>query len=426
MVMCFRFRSGLFSFCVAASLASCLVLGPPLLNSAHAETWSDATGKFKLEAEYAGIDGKSVVLRKPDGKSVKVPIANLSPESRAQAKALYQKSKTAAGGAKPTSVMPTAASQGSYTPKSRDLKFTPPAVPTISPMPAFPENATLQETLDFVRDQAMAGHLEVFWFALPNEMREKLDSSEMREGLRPALVENRQTMSDAVVVVDKLSEVLITKKRFILKSPILAQAPPQAMPLIQAGYDPVVGLIYEYSELAYNTDAVADHSITGFVSYHAPRIGAHVKELLTLVPAELRDPYLSSITATQSTDTTGTISWPKQDGTTDSQEMVLYDNRWIPKDLADEWQANKETIVEQAIANATGGQGLAQSNPQAKAMGESMIKQANAMLDPLIAAKTQQEFDFALGQVMMPLMMAFGGGAGPGTGGPFGAGPGAP
>ncbi len=48
-------------------------------------------------------------------------------------------------------------------------------------------------------------------------------------------------------------------------------------------------------------------------------------------------------------------------------------------------------------------------------MAEGMVKQADAVLDPLIAAKTQKEFDFALGQVMMPLMMALGGGAGPGV-----------
>ncbi len=58
-----------------------------------------------MEAEYAGVEGKNVVLRRSDGKTVQVPIANLSEESRAQAKAHYQKSKAAGGSiAKPKRV----------------------------------------------------------------------------------------------------------------------------------------------------------------------------------------------------------------------------------------------------------------------------------------------------------------------------------
>jgi hypothetical protein len=312
------------------------------------------------------------------------------------------------------------ATQTTYAPKKRELNFSAPAVPKIAPMPAFPENASLQETLDFVRTQALAGHLEVFWSALPADLRETADSSELREGLRPVINANLQTTNDLVAVMDKLSEVLLTKKAFILKSPILAQAPPEAMPLIEAGYDPLTGLVYEYTDMSANSEAIVNASITSYVTYHLPRIGAHVQSLVNLVPAPLRDMYLNGITATQTDDASGTITWPKQDGTTESVEMVRYNERWIPKDLADEWEAKKETFVRDAIASAN--QGVANANPQMKAMGEGLVKQANTMLDPLIAAKTQQEFDFALGQLIMPLMMNFGAGAGPGAAPPLGAG----
>ena len=113
------------------SIATALIPTVLVAGSARAETWSDATGKFKLEAEYAGIDGKNVVLRKTDGKSVNIPIGNLSPESRAQAKAHYEKSKTnpassgKSAGSKPSL---TTTAQVTYKPKSRELKFTPPTV----------------------------------------------------------------------------------------------------------------------------------------------------------------------------------------------------------------------------------------------------------------------------------------------------------
>jgi hypothetical protein len=397
-----------------------------LLPMASAETWSDASGKFKLEAEYAGIDGKSVVLRKPNGKTINVPIANLSPESRAQAKALYQKSKTTGTTSlKPTTVPASSSGAATYAPKKRELKFTAPALPPISPLPAFPENASLQESLDFVRTHALAGHLEVFWFAMPEDLRQSADSSELREGLRPVMNANLQTTNDAVAMIDKLLEVLVTKKAFILKSPILSQTPPEVLPLIEAGYEPVTGLIYEYTEMASNPEALVNTPLTSYLTYHLPRIGAHAQSLVKLVPAPLLAVYLDGITATQASETSGTISYPKQDGTAESVEMVRYNSRWIPKDLADQWQEKKATFVQDTIAYAAANQDLSKSNPQIQAMGEGVVKQANAVLDPLLAAKTQQEFDFALGQVMMPLMMAFGSGAGPGAGpgagAPFGA-----
>lgn len=380
-----------------------------------AETWSDATGKFKLEADYAGIEGKSVLLRRADGKTVTVPIANLSAESRAQAKAHYLKSKAAGDSTtKPSVSTPMATPIASYAPKKRELKFPVPSIPAIKPLSAFPENASLQETLDFVRAQALAGHLEVFWLALPDDMRQTADSSELREGLRPALTSNAQTTNEMIAVLDKLLEVLIVKKSFIMKSPILAQVPPEAMPLIEAGYEPLTGIIYEYSDMAMNTEGVLNSSVTSYLTYHLPRIGAHVQSLVNLVPAPLRDTFVNGITATQSDDTSGTITWPKQDGTTESIDMVKYNGRWIPKSLADEWAAKKDTLVQDAIAAATANQDVGKTNPQLQAMTAGMVKQADAVLDPLIAAQTQQEFDFALGQVMMPLMMTLGGGAAPG------------
>ncbi len=373
----------------------------------NAETWSDTTGKFTLEAEYAGIEGKSVVLRKSDGKTVRVPIGNLSPESREQAKALYTKSK-----AKPAGLSAAAPGAGGYAPKTRAHNFTPPVPPTISPMPDFPEDGSLQETLDHVREQALAGHLEVFWFAMPDDLRTAADSIEIRESLRPYMKDNLTISKEVVDVIDKLVEVLVVKKPFILGSPILAQVPPPFKPMIAQAYDPAVGTIYEYCEFSVASDSIVNTPITDYLSYHLPRIGAHLQSMLKVAPPEMINPVIQSVVATQADENSGTISWPKQDGTTESTEMVRYNRRWLPKEFAEKWQADKDTFIEKMVANASGGQAMMQNNPQSKAMVDSVVKQANAMLDPLVAAKSQQEFDFAMGQVMMPIMMMMGGAGG--------------
>ena len=75
-----------------------------LAGIANGETWTDKSGNYQVEAEFVGLEDRSVVLRKIDGSTVKVPIDRLSAESRAQAKRLYEmsKSRSVGGGAPPT------------------------------------------------------------------------------------------------------------------------------------------------------------------------------------------------------------------------------------------------------------------------------------------------------------------------------------
>ena len=41
-------------------------------------TWSDNTGKFNIDAELVSIRDEKVVLRKPDGEEIRVPLPRLS------------------------------------------------------------------------------------------------------------------------------------------------------------------------------------------------------------------------------------------------------------------------------------------------------------------------------------------------------------
>ncbi len=49
-------------------------------------TWSDATGRFKIEAEYVSMEGDKVKLRRADGRSIEIAIDKLSPVDQAFAK----------------------------------------------------------------------------------------------------------------------------------------------------------------------------------------------------------------------------------------------------------------------------------------------------------------------------------------------------
>ncbi len=384
-----------------------------------AETWSDASGKFTIQAEYAGIDGKNLVLVKSDGSRLSVPISKLSAESRAQAKTIYerQKSPTAASPVAEPSMPRASSSTGlsKYQPAPRALNFTPPTPPRISPMQAYPSDVSLEESLAYVRDQAMAGHLEVFWHALPTEMQAVADSPELRDAMRAQIKENGEMSKQIVSIVDKLTEVLATKKQFILNSPMLAQVPPEFKPFIEQGFDPAVGLIHEYADMVARTDTMMEVPLGDYVDYHFSRIGAHAQALLKVVPAEIRDPFVNSFVAAQTSETEGTISFSKQDGTTQTVQMTRYNGRWLPSDLVTKWQSDKESMIEQTVASVNNSEMSSNNDPQAKAGMEAAVAQAGVMLAPLLAANSQEEFDTAVGQVMRPVMMMMGGAMGGGA-----------
>jgi hypothetical protein len=45
-------------------------------------TWTDTTGKFRIEAELVGVGAGVVELKKKSGETVRVPLAKLSTEDR--------------------------------------------------------------------------------------------------------------------------------------------------------------------------------------------------------------------------------------------------------------------------------------------------------------------------------------------------------
>ncbi len=56
------------------------------VTSAWARTWTDSTGEYQVEAEYAGLSDGVVKLKKPDGNLIEVPLERLSESDRAYVK----------------------------------------------------------------------------------------------------------------------------------------------------------------------------------------------------------------------------------------------------------------------------------------------------------------------------------------------------
>ena len=387
-----------------------------------AETWTDNTGNFQIEAEFAGVKGKNVLLKKADGSTLEVPINRLSAESHALAKKLHEASKSLGTPAvSPAPATPSVAPIPAMpiTSPNANLNFKAPVAPPVAPLPAFPENATLQATFDFCRDQLMAGHPEVFWHAVPDDIRQMMDSQEFRSTVVESMNSQQQITTQVKGLFEKLAEVLVSKKPFVLNTPMLTQAvPPPMMPMVENGYDPVVGTVYELGMLLFDLPSMETQTMTEMMDSHGPKLGGHLKGIVAMLPPPMIQQAIASVVIQQSDDNNGTITVPGEPGP-ETVEMVRYMNRWIPKDLADEWMANKDSILSEMKTELAAAQ-QGEEAAQATMMAGMFITMAGGILDPMLAAKNQAEFDAALMQIMALAPMLGGGGDGGFPGGPGG------
>lgn len=412
----------------------------------RADTWTDKSGQYQIEAEYVGVEGRSVVLRRPDGKTLTVPIDKLSDESRERAKQLYLAAKSnpagsattpaqppstnanlgVAGGSNSNPAMPPQAGNSAGG-SSNSLGFAAPKTNPVAPLPNFPDDPSLQETVDFIREQVLAGHPEVFWYALPNDFRAALDSPEFRQKL-VAQIEQQKTAASAAVegLLMKVIQILATKKDFVLNSQMAASVPTQFMPMVKQGYDPVVGTIYEVAMMSFGTNDLNSMTFTQWLDMRGPRIGGHLQGIVKMLPPMMIDQALSQIQVAQVDPEHGSITIPQQDGGSETIQMVKMDQRWLPEEFAAQWQANRDNIAESLLTSI---EQTVEDNSEAQQQAEMMIGgvvgMAGAILDPMLQAQSQNEFDLALVQVMSMAQMFSGAGAGGlGPGGGFGGGDG--
>ncbi|EMI15467.1 hypothetical protein RMSM_07609 [Rhodopirellula maiorica SM1] len=392
----------------------------------QAETWTDSTGKFSIDAKFIGVEGQSIVLLKDNGTKISVPIARLSLDSRNQARKAYGQMTNQLK----QPVTPTAASASAVAPTvNRTLDFEPPTPLPVDPMPAFPDNLSVRETIDFAKQQILAGHPEVLWYALPAEMRATFDDDRFRSEVSPFIDQSTALQSQVEPVVFKAIEVLVTKKPFVLGSPLLEQVPAEAMPQIENAYDPAVGVLYELVDFAFSMELTGDRTLTQAINYHGPRIGGHLKPLFQLVPPGIIDQFLDSLTIEQIDDDHAIVRVPQAEDagpqndfsfefTSRETKLVRVSQRWVTEEQFEQWNELKTKLesgdLKQSMEQAT--QENAENMQGAAMMVGMFTGMANTVLDSLLAAESQEEFNQAIAQASA--MANFGAGSDTDSSGP--------
>ena len=383
---------------------------------AWSDTWSDSSGNFSIDAKFVGVEGQSIILLKNDGKKISVPIAKLSEQSRERAKQLYR-ARMSEFDEQESPASGNSESSRTARPK-RVLNFQPPVPPPATASKAFPDGLSVEQTLAFIKKQILDGHPEVFWDAVPKEMQKSFDDPKFREEMDP-IMKSQSQISDAIEpILFKVIEVFVTKKKFVLGSSLMASIPPDELPNIRQGYDPAVGVAYEISDFAFSMDFKA-RSVSEMMNDHGPRIGAHLKRLLAIAPRGTIDGIFESISIEQLDPDHAIISMPSQGSPSgpgfgsvkmEDTKLVRVSNRWVPEDLVNQWE-----ILKAQLESGEFGNGLEEFKEASEKQSQQgmmfvgmMAGGIGTMLDGLLAAKTQEEFDAQI--VQASAMLPFGGG----------------
>ena len=363
--------------------------------TAQAETWTDVTGKYQIEAQFVAVKGQQVYLKRADGSTIAVNLAQLSPASRQLA------AKLAAAPA-----------------------------PKPAPAPGLPAAAVGGDDpvahFRAIIEQANAGNSDVLWQALPASYQRDVNSVVHEFAAKM----DTQLWNASVSLLAKVGAVLESKQSFIATS--LKQVPQLAdVPQLQdenvlkqgiGGMGLVLTTIAK-SDLA-NLDKLKTADAGNLLKSSTAQLSEATKQLQALANNQAgpgADPTLTKIELVSRNGDTAVLRFtPPPAAKKGPQEipMVKVEGKWVPKPMVDQWAMGVQQ-ARQWIATSM------QEDLQKASVGVMMVQQmATPLLDQMLQANTQAEFDKVIGQIMQMGKMFGGGAAGPGGGGgaadPFG------
>ena len=254
-----------------------------------------------------------------------------------------------------------------------------------------------------VRDLAKSldeGHPEALWDALPASYQ--ADITDLISTFAANM--DKDIYNKGFDVVNKLVSVLKNKKQFILGHPMIAGMTQGKVN--EETYAAVVALLETFttSELA-TLEGLAKLEVREFLKLTGGQIVDDVQTLSKLGPDD--QPKIEKfsdidVKLVEESGDKATIAITSDDKT-EEVELVKVEGKWVPAEMATEWDANIEKAKKEL--QDLEGKITAEQKTQAM-MGMDM---AISALSQLENATTQEEFNQAIGGIMG---MAMGGGMG--------------
>ncbi|TWT93242.1 SHD1 domain-containing protein [Stieleria varia] len=399
------------------TLLSAVVLSATLgwSTATVAETWTDATGKFKLEAKFLGAQDGTVALQKEDGSKIFVPFDKLDQRSQTQARELYGKMKAAAA-ASPAADQPAATRRAAVSPAMNN---------TSAPLgkSKFGANPTAEETVEILTRAMEESDLVTLWDSLPKKYQNDINQNTQM------LAKNVDPMlwNGVGDIVKKLGRVLSEKKQFILGNENVGAFLPQDPKSLEI-WDAAADAIQAVGNSSLTSHGKMQRfSVEGFLQSDGRNLASSFRALSKLMedPSGDSTAGVPKMRVVSSDAQSAVVEVTRPDGDVETRGLVKVDNRWVPDDMAKEWDEQMQKAREglQKIGSPEGKQQMMNAR--------MMLGMVGGPLDSLLAASSQSEFDQAFNPVfnmvsgMVGQMMPGGpGGMGPGGFGPGGIGAG--
>jgi hypothetical protein len=334
-------------------------------------TWTDKTGKHKVEAEFVKLDGTTLVLKRTDGKVIELSITNLD-----------------------------AASQNQARQAAREALLEKPAAPAASgsnaPVIKFPANATAKEFVDLVIAEVKKKNNLVYWDALPASYQKDVEevANLAISKVDPAIFVQIENVGKRAI------KVLRTKKEMVLATPMVQQVPGDVqLPRI---YDPAVDLLEAYVVSDFlKPQRIKEGRIRDLLGNYMRNANAKMEQLIAVLPADLpfRDQFAVGIPEgfryeLEEIGSKASLKLLYREQPPVPMVLVQEQGRWLPEQLVENWSAQVKQIKAQ-IQNVTPEQ-MAQAKQQVGAVIGLTI---NPVIGQLENASSQAEFDEAINNI---------------------------
>ena len=249
---------------------------------------------------------------------------------------------------------------------------------------------------------AASGQPQALWTALPPSYQN--DVKKLAESLGTKM--KPEVYDEAFVLLQKTTKVLETKKSFVLAHPGMKELP--IPPGALSGLDPAVRTLSRLAHSDLGTvQGLKNLDVEKFLS--GP-VAASFEDLMSIgevaaTAAPKKAPKLAElqaklkrakITVLSTEGNTAKVQIEAEGEDTETIEMVKIEERWIPKELSDAWpkvMADARASIEKLEIPA---EAIVQFNGMKGVLGP--------VLDGLLAAKTQEEFNAQIDAAMKALM----------------------
>ena len=260
---------------------------------------------------------------------------------------------------------------------------------------AAPAAETADQAVMRVAEGLKDGRLEVVWQALPASYQR--DVTDLIHDFAGAM--DAELWDRSFGVVQKATQVLSEKRELILDHPML-QAQIEDREMANEAWESLIGIldVVVHSDLS-DLERMKSIDVEEFLSGTGAEVAERFKGMEAFAATEavsgsLFGPAGAEVTLVSSDGDRARVRFqaPGEDST--EEDFVRVEGKWVPTQMADEWNDTMAAAREQL--DGLSGEAM-QANKQTTLMQLSMVDGA---LDQLLATKTPEEFNAAIGGLM--------------------------